>query len=333
MGTRLRALATAAVLMAAGLVAQATPATAAASGAPGKHFFWAQGQGLPSASQANNLFSHGGAVETKPAVYLIFWGTEWKSGISSSDGAGHTYTGTEAQRYIGDFFANVGGSPWNGVQTQYCQNVPFATFSCSGLTGAQPVTNPSHLLRGTWVDATPVPPEIVTLGLVENVAQDPLAAEAEKAAAHFGYDPNATYMIFTPPGHGATAYGSVYCAYHTAATNPDGSRPVNYAFMPYVPEQGAGCGQNSVNKTNDAYGHGFFDGFSIVGGHEFGEAETDPHAFPYQDGWNDVQTNENGDKCAWTGLGNITLGGQKFAVQPMWSNAANGGQGGCAMKL
>ena len=28
---------------------------------------------------------------------------------------------------------------------------------------------------------------------------------------------------------------------------------------------------------------------------------------------------------------NITLGGHQFAVQPMWSNEANGGQGACAV--
>ena len=310
-------------------------AQAAQTPAPGKVFFWARGQqaATPSPNDANNLIYHGGDVQTKPAVYLIFWGTEWAKGFKTSDAAGHTYSGAQARTYIRDFFSGIGGSPWNGVQTQYCQNVPLGTTDCSGIAGAEHITNPTGMVHGVWVDPTAVPSDIVTAGLVENIAQDPLAAEAERASTHFGYDPNATYMIFTPPGHGATAYGSVYCAYHTAATSPDGSRPVDYAFIPYVPEQGSGCGQNSVNTSDDAFGHGFFDGFSIVAGHEFSEAETDPHAFPYQDGWNDVQTSENGDKCAWTDMGNISLNGRFFAVQPMWSNRAAGGAGGCAMHL
>jgi len=49
-----------------------------------------------------------------------------------------------------------------------------------------------------------------------------------------------------------------------------------------------------------------------------------------QDGWNDATTSENGDKCAWTGSQNIPLHAHSFAVQPMWSNEANGGQGACA---
>ena len=55
-----------------------------------------------------------------------------------------------------------------------------------------------------------------------------------------------------------------------------------------------------------------------------------PH---HQDGWNDAQGNENGDKCAWTGLQNIALRGQLYAVQPLWSNAAAAGQGACAVSL
>jgi|GEM_PF-3867794 len=34
-----------------------------------------------------------------------------------------------------------------------------------------------------------------------------------------------------------------------------------------------------------------------------------------------------------TGLQNITLHGQTYAVQPLWSNAAAGGQGACAVSL
>lgn len=160
---------------------------------------------------------------------------------------------------------------------------------------------------------------------------DPLETEALAAAQHFGYNINATYFILTEPGIVATGYGSVYCAYHSETHHTTG-HGVRYAFVPYVPEQGAGCGIDSVNK-DDAFGNGYLDGYSIVAGHEYAEAVTDPdNQNGTQDGWNDVQTSENGDKCAWTGLQNISLGGTKFAVQPMWSNEANGGQGACAVK-
>ena len=60
-----------------------------------KHFFWAAGQ-TPSASSTdqlqNDLIYHGGnvgpgaiGVEQKPAVYLIWWGPQWKSGFTTPD--------------------------------------------------------------------------------------------------------------------------------------------------------------------------------------------------------------------------------------------------------
>jgi len=65
---------------------------------------------------------------------------------------------------------------------------------------------------------------------------------------------------------------------------------------------------NSVNVISDDFGHGVFDGYSIVVGHEYAEAVTDPDNFASdQDGWNDVQGSENGDKCAWTSLANVSM--------------------------
>ena len=300
------------------------------------HILWPKGQApatttaaaAPDPTQYNNLIFHGGAVQHVPAVYLIYWGTEWKDGFTTGDTQA-TYTSADARRYIQGFFGNVGGSAWNGTQTQYCDNVNPGV-SCEGQPYAQYITNPTHLLKGTWVDDSAVPSTIVTSGLATNLVQDPLAQEAVKAADHFGYDVDATYMILTPPGHAATAYGSVYCAYHSEVTNI-GGHGVRYAFIPYVMEQGAGCGQYGVNPKADKFGHGYFDSYSIVAGHEFAEAETDPDAWPFQDGWNDYQTSENGDKCAYFEMQNIKIGGQLYAVQPLWSNEANGGTGGCAV--
>ena len=112
---------------------------------------------------------------------------------------------------------------------------------------------------------------------------------------------------------------------------------LQYAFIPWQntnwPGIGEGCGMHSVNATSDAFGNGIFDGWSIVTGHEYSEAVTDPDNFgSIQDGWNDDQTSENGDKCAWIETQNIALGGHQFAVQPTWSNEAfDAGKDGCAV--
>ena len=296
------------------------------------HILWQKSHYVSQAqANPNQLLYHGGAVETTPSVYLVFWGPSWQSGFSTTQGS-YTYTNTTAEQYLEGFFGNVGGSPWNAVQSQYCQGAAIGAVNCNGALNPQFVGNPKHLLKGVWVDPTPVPNPILTTALVENTTNDPVANEALKASSHFGYDVNATYFILTEPGIQASAYGSVYCAYHSETGHTPGSHGTRYAFVPYVMDQGAGCGENSVNTTNDAFGTGYFDGYSIVGGHEFAEAETDPDNYNgTQDGWNDATTSENGDKCAWMNTQNITLGDHFYAVQPMWSNNANGGQGGCAV--
>src|SRR5207244_4108062 len=109
-----------------------------------------------------------------------------------------------------------------------------------------------------------------------------------------------------------------------------------------VPSGTVQCGTAGVHPTNpgnELNGHvwndtsGYFDGFSIVGGHEYAETITDPYP---NSGWLDGRGAENGDKCAWISSGqgaaaNISLGGNNYAVQSLWSNAFNGGSGGCVL--
>jgi hypothetical protein len=226
------------------------------------------------------------------------------------------------------------------VQTQYCRNVLAGATTCAGAPGAEYITNPKRQLKGVWTDPTPVLDDIVTLGLSENLVDDPIATEAMRASAHFKYDPEATYIVMTPPGTIGTGQ-PVYCGYHTQTTSLDGvGNPyrIEYSFIPFLnmdwPGLGTGgCGMHNVNATSNAFGNGIFDGYSIVVGHEYSEAVTDPdNFFSVQDGWNDAQTSENADKCAWTNTQNITLASHQFAVQPLWSNEAFDATGnGCVV--
>lgn len=327
------------------LAVGALPVHGAASGLTNpKHFFWAPGQKASSSANAaaNDLIFHGGnlgpgaiGVETTPAAYIVYWGPDWVSGFNTTDANGQVFPSSSLQSYTNSFFNNVGGSAWEGVTTQYCKGIPAGSTSCGGQSGAQFVTNPAGQLKGTWTDPSPVPSDIVTLGLAENLVADPIAAEAQKAAAHFGYDAQATYFVLTPP----TTIGTgqpVYCGYHTQTTTPSGTGQIQYSFIPFLdmnwPGLGAGgCGMNFVNKTSNSFGNGVWDGYSIVTGHEYAEAITDPDNFlSNQDGWNDAQGSENGDKCAWTNTQNIGLAGNNYAVQPTWSNEAfDAGKNGC----
>jgi serine protease len=189
------------------------------------------------------------------------------------------------QTYLANFLSTVGGTPWLNTVTQY---------SSAG--------NPTHLYGGSWSDPTSVPTQPTD-------AQ--IQSEALSAASHFGVGTsvNVQIVVATPTGHSSAGFGSTYCAYHgKIAADPN----VTYTNLPYMTDAGSTCGANTVS--------GPLDGVSIVEGHELAESITDP----LLNAWLDAGNNEIGDKCAWTDLSVIATSLGNFAVQPLWSNAANG---------
>ena len=94
-----------------------------------------------------NLAYEGGAVQVAPLVYLDFAGSQWQDGFTDSGG----YTSATAMQYLTGFFAGVGGTSWNGSQTQYCMGpaVPQGTTDCTGLTTTGYVGNPSSVYGGS----------------------------------------------------------------------------------------------------------------------------------------------------------------------------------------
>ncbi len=286
------------------LILATTVGSAAYASSAGSHFMPVRTAAL-SPQPTGNVYSHGGRVLTKPAAYIVFWGSEWVNGFS-----GGGYTSQQAQTYNVDFMRNLGGSSWLRTTSQYCQGVASGTTTCPASAQAQAVANPAGQLRGSWVDGSRLP------SFIDKAA---VASEATRAAQHFGYDPNATYLVYTPSGHSMLGFGLLWCAWHDSTPTSGGS--VTYAYMPYQPDAGTLCGTNLVNDSND-YGNGYFDGFSIVGGHEYAEAQTDPTP---STGWLDSGGQEIADKCSWqTSSTNLTLGEHSYAVQPLWSNASGG---------
>ena len=176
-----------------------------------KHFFWAQGSGAaaqrrPRTRSQNDLIYHGGnagagaiGVEPKPAVYLICWGPDWTSGFTTADTNGAMYSSKTLPDLRAVVLHQRRRQQVGGVQTQYCADVAARLDELRRRSPGQFVTNPKGQLKGVWTDPTPVPRDIVTLGLAENLVDDPIASEAQRAAAHFGYNPQATYIILTPP--------------------------------------------------------------------------------------------------------------------------------------
>ena len=223
----------------------------------------------------NNLVSFGGSIEQSAKLYIVYWGAEWQTGFTTGG-----YTSAQAQSYIEGFFNGVGGSSWANSTTQYCQGVPVGTVQCG--TAVVHPSNPANELAGTWNDTSTVP---------TSPAQFDISNEARALAAHFGGVNNqADYMVLTPTGHSMNGFATSWCAWHSS------SGSMSYSYIPYQPDAAGSCGMNFVNPSNNAFGNGYFDGFSIVGGHEYAETITDPYP---DTGWLDRFAAENGDKCAW----------------------------------
>ncbi len=238
----------------------------------------------PGTSSSNNLLYWGGPVQTTPHLYVVFWGSAWNSS------SGDPY-GVAAQ--LKAFYGVIGGSGWlNSVSQYYQSNGAF-------------IGNSGNIFVGSYVDTSSSPPG--------RPKQSQLAAEAAKAAGHFGdYSASASYVVALPHGIHPSGFGTQWCAYHSTTTANHAT--IAWTNLPYMPDAGYSCGAGSVNNP------GTLDGVTIVGGHEQGETETDP----FLNAWYDSTGAENGDKCAWMNLiDNPAAGG--YPTQPLWSNASSGG--------
>jgi serine protease len=231
------------------------------------------------------LTYRGGAVQTSPRIYLVFWGSSWTTN-------GDPYGVANTLHYM---YSGLSGSSWANVLTQYTSN--YGRF----LNGA-------GQYRGWLRDTTPVPLRPTQADLVNAVA---------RAAARVNdYNYNAQYVIATPWGVvDQSSLAHSWCAFHNW-TNL-GSSWVTYTSLPYTPYMDTimptGCGGRRVNGAN-----GILDGVTINAGHEYAETVNDPGLNAYLDS----DGAENGDKCSWLNLANRTLAnGYVFPMQPTWSNS------------
>lgn len=251
--------------------------------------------------RTNNLSYQGGiggiGVETAPKVYLVVWGSQWGT---NGDPSGEV-------SLLQSFFGKAGGSSWLNSVTQYCQGVAVGTVTCP--SGSQHAGNQLGIYANTWTDTTSAAPSQPT--------QSQLAAEAVRAAAHFGNTTSAVnntvqYVIATATHNNSSGFGTQYCAWHSSTSSSAGN--IAYTNLPYITDAGASCGAGFNGLGSKA-------GITIVEGHEMAETITDQ--FP-NGGWLDRNGAENGDKCAWTsGTSNQSLNGTLFPVQPLWSNASS----------
>ncbi|HET7311536.1 MAG TPA: hypothetical protein VFJ17_09445 [Mycobacteriales bacterium] len=310
----------------------AMPSVPASAGTLTKHapdVLWPKGStqaASPAASGAGNDMVYGGgkapgAVSSQPGVYLVFWGSQW----STTDPLA-----TYLQSFMNGLYGT--GDDWTTVSQQYCEGIASGAWTCP--TSATHVGVPSGaLVKGVWFDnASPAVPVDTLVNPTTSRVGDQLAAEAVRAAAHFGNtsassNTEVQYVIALPSGFFTPGYGAYYCAYHAAVDSNYGS--VAYTNLPYMTDFGISCGQNAVNSGSA----GTYDGVSIVEGHEYMETITDMRP---RTGWADSSGQENGDLCAWISSGqgamaDLALSTGTFAVQSTWSNVFNNGSGGCVL--
>jgi hypothetical protein len=236
-----------------------------------------------------------GVVSPNPTVYLVFWGSQW-----SSDPAG-------AAPALQNFFRGLYGTAdtWGTIMNQYCEGVPKGTVTC-GTSGTH-ITHPTSTpLAGVWFDNATAAPSSAT------AAQ--LAAEAVRAAAHFGNTTqtpnlNAQYVIASatkthPDGFPNTGF----CAWHDFTSSSYGN--LAYTNLPYVPDLGTGA-CTTLAPANA------LDGYFSTETHEYAEVLTD---FWPSIGWNG-SGGEIGDECVQLDA-RITLSTGTFDVQGLWSNSA-----------
>jgi hypothetical protein len=247
---------------------------------------------LATAAAASPLLYQGGSVRNSVSVYIDFWGTEWQAPSQAS-----------VISYIEGFFNDVGGSQWAGTMGQYCSGISLNSSSCP--PGANFLLNPVGQLKGSVISTNPVPAAPTFANI---------AAEAAAAAADRGNPSGAIFMVYTPSGKSDSGFGTSFCAYHSWVTA--GSSKVPFGYMPYQPDAGSACGANILA--------GPLDGFSIVGGHEYAEALTDPFpsSSPGYTGWIDPADNDEiGDKCAWNPVPQkVVMNGHTWPVQSLFSN-------------
>ncbi len=280
----------------------------------------------PGLAATSNTLRYGGGpvVTTKAKVYIVFWGTQWGTSSTNSNGNLKFTNDTlgaagRVQQLIKGL--GTGGEQWSGVMTQYCQGVAVGSTSCPASAAHVVYPTGGGVLAGVWYDNSAAAP---------SAASEPqIGSEAVKAAGHFGNTTAASnliaqYVIFSAKGTNPDNYKTNgFCAWHDwngdlGVSSPYGA--IALTNLPYLSDVGASCGAGFVNPGSS------LDGYTIVEGHEYAETLTDPQP---ASGWTNPSTGqENADECAWISSGqgksaNVTMGNGSYPMQSTWSNDTN----------
>lgn len=278
------------------------------------------------------LMYYGGAEMPDPAGIVLVWYGDWSAE-------------QDKQAIIERFIQELSGSSWLAVDQV------LATDPWDGGVHVPPA---SHLTLLGSIDVGYLPPDEAGADLTDERIQKVVAA------APAGQ--NAIYVVLASPDvtmGGQNACFS-YCAYHSSFDPEDAGRTgagvtLKYAYVPdyepYVPYDGGTIDTTCLDTctildystpygvTNSPHGNFATDGMANALAHEIAETLVDPDP-PF--GWYDqLNYMENADKCAWRfdpvfylpdvdggAYANVTLNGEPWLLQQLWSNEPTGPNGG-----
>jgi hypothetical protein len=247
-----------------------------------------------STSTSPNLTLHSGSVLPTLSMKVLYWGSSF-----SAD--------TSLQTEMLPFFSGYANSAYSRNTREYVasRQTPASNIA---FTGA--ITDPTSVPIGT--------------GEGTNPASGPLAEICAKFSPVDSY----THYVVVSDTHRSS--GTPYCAWHAVGSCSGTAITFSWHFND---DGDTGC---SINDT--VTGHSpRASALANKVGHELSETVTDPNFkaigsfwFLGYPAWIDANSQENGDKCAWTfGAPFVTLSnGSIWKLQMEWSNAAyNAGTG------
>lgn len=275
------------------------PAAGAAAAIPGR----AQTAPAPlkcSPTKGKKLIWQGGGVWSYDFVKIVYWGSWWRD------------HGTSARTELKNLFNALGSSIWTRTLTQYC----YGRYANSG--AAWPV----HLLApGSIVIDPRKPPPAPADEDLGREAKWAIGVSASATAAGRSGNPEPLVVIVTPPGS-IPKSDKHLCGHHGSVLYKLAGQRQGQAWVdvPYGLIKLHACG----------WGLGVPAALSIVAGHEWAEAVTDP--FPNGDGFfgtawatADNPGSEIGDLCSpHISLRNVftlKLKSGRFRMQKLWSNS------------
>jgi uncharacterized protein with LGFP repeats len=169
------------------------------------------------ANCADPMYLHNGVVQHNPRIYLIFWGSKWKTQAPA--------TNTYPSYLVNNVFRELRGSAWNNILTQY-----------SDASG--PVNNDT-VLAGWTIDQSAVP----TLNFVNHA----ITTEIDSVISAQSWSATADTQFIVFPQPGSNVSGLTSCGRHFMRES--GALGTG-AFVAYPTDQ-AGCSSGPGYDESD----------------------------------------------------------------------------------